>query len=71
MASPLFGGTFTNPIISNGADPWVTYKDGYYYLTATTGYDVKVRYATRLAGANGIGAAAPIASFIPPTNQQS
>ena len=32
-----FTGTtsFTNPIRSNGADPWLFYLDGYYYYTAT------------------------------------
>ncbi|MEZ4666395.1 MAG: family 43 glycosylhydrolase [Anaerolineae bacterium] len=30
-------GTFQNPLNANaGADPWLTYYDGYYYLAATT-----------------------------------
>ncbi len=29
--------TFTNPLLPNGADPWVTYADGYYYYTNTVG----------------------------------
>lgn len=29
--------TFTNPLLPSGADPWVTYKDGYYYYTHTQG----------------------------------
>src|SRR4051812_13129088 len=29
--------TFTNPILPAGADPWITYKDGYYYYTNTLG----------------------------------
>ena len=37
----VFGSeTFTNPIIGNGADPWVVYQAGYYYLTYTTGSSV-------------------------------
>ena len=28
--------TFTNPLLPSGADPWVTYHDGYYYYTNTT-----------------------------------
>ncbi|KMT66634.1 alpha-N-arabinofuranosidase [Catenovulum maritimum] len=28
--------TFANPIIRNGADPWMHYFDGNYYLTTTT-----------------------------------
>jgi GH43 family beta-xylosidase len=29
--------TFINPILPSGADPWVTWKDGYYYYTNTVG----------------------------------
>lgn len=29
--------TFTNPLLSSGADPWVTYQNGYYYYTNSTG----------------------------------
>lgn len=29
--------TFTNPIMNSGADPYSTYKDGYYYYTNTAG----------------------------------
>jgi GH43 family beta-xylosidase len=65
-ATSSLGGTFTNPIISEGADPWAVFKDGYYYLTDTTGGDVKVRQATRLAGTNGIGTASPVRIFKPP-----
>jgi len=37
QASP----TFSNPILSNGADPWVVrHSDGYYYYTQTTGSDI-------------------------------
>ncbi|MDR7380543.1 glycoside hydrolase family 43 protein [Promicromonospora iranensis] len=41
----------TNPIRSNGADPWLEYWDGYYYLSTTT-WDstVIMRRATTLAG---------------------
>jgi GH43 family beta-xylosidase len=28
---------FTNPLLSSGADPWVIYKDGFYYYMHTTG----------------------------------
>jgi len=65
-ATWLSGATFTNPIISGGADPWIAYKDGYYYLTHTTGTDVKVRKATRLAGTNGTGATSQVKIFTPP-----
>jgi GH43 family beta-xylosidase len=29
--------TFTNPLLPSGADPWVIYKDGYYYYTNSLG----------------------------------
>lgn len=29
--------TFHNPLLSSGPDPWVTYKDGYYYYMHTVG----------------------------------
>lgn len=29
--------TFTNPILPSGPDPWIIFKDGYYYYTHTTG----------------------------------
>lgn len=30
------GTTFRNPLDPNGADPWLTYYNGFYYLSATT-----------------------------------
>lgn len=29
--------TFTNPLLPSGADPWVVYKDGFYYYTNSLG----------------------------------
>ncbi len=44
-------GTLTNPIRTNGADPWLEYWDGYYYLSTTTwNSTVVMRRATTLAG---------------------
>ena len=34
--------TFTNPILPSGADPWVTYKGGYYYYTNSTGRNLVI-----------------------------
>ena len=58
--------TFTNPIIAAGADPWITYQSGYYYLTYTTGSSVQIHRATRLAGTNGIGQSPVVSVFYPP-----
>lgn len=38
--------TFTNPLLSSGADPWVIQKDGWYYVTHTTGRDLRL-YRTK------------------------
>ena len=40
--------TFRNPLKQNGADPWMGYHDGYYYLATTTAVDVKLRRARRI-----------------------
>jgi len=34
--APAAQGAFTNPLYENGADPWLEYFDGNYYLTTTT-----------------------------------
>jgi len=33
---------FANPILPSGADPWITFKDGYYYYTNTTGRNLAI-----------------------------
>lgn len=40
--------TFTNPLVSSGADPQLTTFEGHYYLTYTTGSDIRVRKAESL-----------------------
>jgi GH43 family beta-xylosidase len=42
-------GTFRNPLKPVGPDPWLTYDDGWYYLSTTTGASVKMRRAKHLA----------------------
>jgi GH43 family beta-xylosidase len=34
--------TYTNPLISSGADPWCIFKNGYYYYTNTTGHNITI-----------------------------
>lgn len=34
--------TFRNPLLSQGADPWCIYKNGYYYYTNTTGNNITI-----------------------------
>src|SRR5688572_17026369 len=40
--------TFRNPLKQDGADPWITYYDGWYYLSTTTASDVKIRRARHI-----------------------
>ncbi|EEF61435.1 family 43 glycosylhydrolase [Pedosphaera parvula] len=71
LAGSVFGAPFFNPIVSNGADPWVVAKDGFYYYTQTTGASVKVRQTRRIAGAIGISNTTATTVFTPsaPYNQ--
>lgn len=41
--------TFTNPILPAGADPWITYKDGFYYYTNTSGNTLTLRKTRNIA----------------------
>jgi len=40
------GKTFTNPLLTSGADPWVEQKDDWYYVTHTTGKNLRL-YRTK------------------------
>lgn len=40
--------TFRNPLKERGADPWMQYIDGWYYLATTTGTEVKLRRAQHI-----------------------
>lgn len=46
--------TFTNPI-GDLADPHVTYIDGYYYYTGTTGGDISLKRALTVEGLKQVG----------------
>lgn len=41
-------GTFKNPLLNSGADPWVIQKDGMYYYTHTTGNRLEIRGTERM-----------------------
>ncbi len=38
----LIGPYFTNPLLGSGPDPWVIYKDVFYYFTKTSGNKITV-----------------------------
>lgn len=40
--------TFTNPLFSSGADPWIIFRDGFYYYTNTSGSNLFIRKGTNL-----------------------
>jgi GH43 family beta-xylosidase len=42
--------TFTNPLLSSGADPWCIYKNGFYYYTNSTGNNITVWKTSSIAG---------------------
>ena len=42
-------GTFTNPLLPGGPDPWMVYHEGFYYLTRTTSRHVAIRRAASIA----------------------
>ena len=42
-------GTFANPVLPSGPDPWVTFRDGYYYYMHTTGRNLTVWKTRSLA----------------------
>lgn len=43
------GDTFTNPLLTSGADPWVEQKDDWYYFTHTTGRDLRLYRTKKLS----------------------
>ncbi len=40
--------TYTNPLLDSGPDPWVTFQDGYYYYTNTTGHNITLWKTTNV-----------------------
>lgn len=55
--------TYQNPVTAAG-DPWVTYRDGYYYFTRTSGSSIGVAKATNL----GDLANAPLVTVFKPAS---
>ena len=56
-------GKFQNPLLTAAPDPWVTYKDGFYYVMHTTGNSLKI-YKT--ATMSRLGTARPVTVWTPP-----
>lgn len=58
--------SFNNPIIP-AADPWVVYKDGYYYFTKTGGSTIGIAKATNLGD---LATAELVTVFDPPDGRE-
>jgi GH43 family beta-xylosidase len=41
--------TFHNPVLNSGPDPWVIFRDGYYYEMNTTGVNLIIRKARNMS----------------------
>jgi len=55
--------TFTNPLLPSGADPWVVYKDGFFYYTHTVGDKINLWKTKNL---QNLKEASPITVWTPP-----
>lgn len=57
------GKTFKNPLLEKGADPWVTQKDGVYYVMFTHGSKLVLRATEKMSE---IDKANPVDAWVPP-----
>lgn len=58
--------TFLNPILSNGADPWITrHTDGSYYMSVTLGDRIALWHSQTLTG---LGSVEPKTVWVPEPN---
>lgn len=55
--------TFTNPLQTNGPDPWIIHHDGFYYYTNTTGRNLMLWKSKALSG---VKEANPVVVWTPP-----
>jgi len=56
--------TFTNPLLPSGADPWVTYRDGYFYYTNTLGNKINLWKTKNL---HDLKEVSPVTVWTPPS----
>jgi len=61
-----YSSTYTNPILSSGADPWVIRDGDYYYMTYTTNDNVTILRSSVLTDFSNADAKA---AFVPPPGQ--
>jgi GH43 family beta-xylosidase len=58
-------GKFQNPLLTAAPDPWVTYKDGFYYVMHTTGNNLRI-YKTQAI--SRLSQARPVTVWTPPAS---
>ncbi|GAB3999434.1 family 43 glycosylhydrolase [Spirosoma daeguense] len=58
-------GKFQNPLLTAAPDPWVTYRDGFYYVMHTTGGNLRI-YKTR--SMSRLSSAQPVTVWTPPAS---
>lgn len=59
--------TFNNPILNQGADPWVIKHEGTYYYTHTTGNNLTLRETSNMEDLNE---ASPLTIWTPPQGEE-
>lgn len=59
-------GMFTNPLLTRGADPWVTQKDGTYYYTYTQGSRLVLYVTDKISELEKV---TPINAWVPPPGE--
>ena len=57
-------GKFQNPILTSAPDPWVTYKDGFYYVMHTTGGNLRIYKTPTMSR---LSSARPVTVWTAPT----
>jgi GH43 family beta-xylosidase len=55
--------TFINPLLSSGSDPWIIFKDGFYYNTNTSGNRLFMR---KIRNLYELKSSDPITIWTPP-----
>ena len=56
-------GKFQNPLLTAAPDPWVTYKDGFYYVMHTTGSNLRIYKTSTMSR---LSAARSVTVWTPP-----
>src|SRR5690606_33577779 len=58
--------SFSNPILTWGADPWVIEHDDQYYYTHTTGHKLELRQTSSM---ENLSSTTPVTIWVPPVGE--